>query len=289
MSTLLKWMRDQPMTTAGFLVQRQIKNPDMRERIGAAMARTRPRPRDGARINSPLVAQGYEPIDIVGAERAAEMRAYFEGLKVRDLYGRTAGDFWPSEAGPDTHVAYHEEAATLMAPHALAIANDPGVLAAVSEALGAKPLISSMATWWSIPHPGKARDAELFHRDVDDWRFVKLFVYLTDVDEESGPHAYVPGSHRSPNLRDIRRYTDEEVEAAYPGETIIIKGKAGDAFLENTQGLHRGIPPRSKMRLLFQVIYSLSRSPYGPPKPLARYEDFPGLDLDPYINQVYLA
>jgi len=289
MSSVLKWVREQPMTTAGFLVQRQIKNPDMRERIGAAMARTRPRPRDGARVDSPLVARGYEPVDAVGPTRAAEMRTWFEGFKVHDHYGRTPGEFWPAEAGPETHVGNFTDEITLRAPHALAIANDPAVLAAVSEALGARPLISSMTAWWSIPHPGEARDAELFHRDVDDWRFIKLFVYLTDVDDESGPHAYVPGSHRSPKLRDIRRYTDEEVEAAYPGETMIIRGKAGDAFLENTQGLHRGIPPRSKLRLLYQVLYSLSRSPYGPPRPIASRADFPDLDLDPYVNQVYLA
>lgn len=289
MSTILKWVREQPMTTAGFLVQRQVKHPSMRERIGAAMASTRPRPLTEARGDSPLVETGYEPVDVVGPARAAEMRAYFERFKVHDHYGRTEGEFWPTEASSETHVGTFTDDVVLHAPHVLAIANDPGVLAAVSEALGARPLISNMTAWWSIPHPGEARDAELFHRDVDDWRFIKLFIYLTDVDEESGPHAYVPGSHHSPKLREIRRYSDEEVEAAYPGGTMIIMGKAGDAFLENTQGLHRGIPPKSRLRLLAQVIYSLSRSPYGPPKPLASRADFPDLDLDPYVNQVYLA
>ena len=185
-------------------------------------------------------------------------------------------------------MGHFDETVTLNAPHVLAIANDPRVLAAVSEALGARPIISSLIAWWSIPHPGEARDAEMFHRDVDDWRFIKLFIYLTDVDEESGPHAYVPGSYGSEGLRSIRRYADAEVQAAYPDKTIIITGKAGDSFLENTQGLNRGIPPQSRLRLLFQVIYSLSKSPCGPPRPLAARSGFPYLDLDPYVNQVYL-
>lgn len=285
---VLKWMQEQPLTTTNFLIQRQVKNPVLRDRLGDMVARSRPAAPNG-RADWPLLHTGYQPMDVVGPDKARAMREYFEGFKVRDHYGRTPGYFWPKDASPATHVAYLDDDVVLRAPHVLEIANDPRVLEPVAAALGAKPIISSLIVWWSIPHPGEARDAELFHRDVDDWRFIKLFTYLTDVDEESGPHAYVPGSHTSDKLRVIRRYTDDEVEAAYPGETMIITGNAGSSFLENTQGLHRGIPPKSKIRLLFQVIYSLSKSPYGPPKPLASRSDFPDLDLDPYINQAYLT
>jgi hypothetical protein len=290
MSVVLKWFREQPVTTSKFLLQRRIMDPDRRDRIGAAVARGLPRP---ARLETdlseaPLLLSGYQPLEVVGPEKAASMRAWFEQHPVHDHYGGTAGDFLPHEASERTHVGTFRDLVTLQAPHALAIANDPRVLDLVGTALGAKPIISLMSAWWSIPHPGEAREAELFHRDVDDWRFVKLFVYLTDVDEESGPHAYVPGSHRSSKLREIRRYTDSEVEAAYPGGVMTITGRAGDAFLENTQGLHRGVPPKSRLRLLFQVIYSLSKSPYGPARPIASRADFPDLELDPYINQAYL-
>ena len=33
---------------------------------------------------------------------------------------------------------------------------------------------------------GTPRHAENFHRDVDDLKFIKLFVYLTDVGDENG-------------------------------------------------------------------------------------------------------
>lgn len=290
MSVVLRWFREQPVTTTKFMLQRRVMNPDRRERIGAWLARGLPRPNTASAspAEAPLLDLGYQPMPVAGPAKAAEMRAWFEQHPVHDYYGGTPGEFFPHQASEKTHVAHFRDEVTLRAPHALAIANDPDVLALVGYALEAKPIISMMSTWWSIPHPGEARQAELFHRDVDDWRFVKLFVYLTDVDEESGPHAYVPGSHRSPKLREIKRYTDAEVEAAYPGRILTITGKAGDAFLENTQGLHRGVPPRSRLRLLYQVIYSLSKSPYGPPKPIASREEFPDLTLDPYINQTYL-
>lgn len=290
MAGVLTWLREQPLTATNFLIQRQVKNPVLRERAAGWVARMRPPAvTDTARSATELLEAGIQPVDIVGPERASDMRLYFEGRKVRDHYGKTPGEFLPDEAGPETHVGTFDDEVVLRAPHALAIANDPSVLSAVSAALGARPIISSMTAWWSIPHAGAAREAELFHRDVDDWRFIKLFVYLTDVDHESGPHAYIPGSHTSDRLREIRRYSDDEVETAYPGKCLIISGPAGKAFLENTQGLHRGIPPRSRMRLLFQVIYSLSRSPYGPPRPVARRAEFPSLHLDPYVNQVYLS
>lgn len=35
-----------------------------------------------------------------------------------------------------------------------------------------------------------------FHFDLDDWRQLKFFFYLTDVDLQPDPHVYVQGSHR---------------------------------------------------------------------------------------------
>ena len=35
-----------------------------------------------------------------------------------------------------------------------------------------------------------------FHRDYESFNFIKLFVYLTDVDKDFGPHQYIIGSHK---------------------------------------------------------------------------------------------
>ena len=39
---------------------------------------------------------------------------------------------------------------------------------------------------------------ELWHRDLEDRRVIKVFVYLTDVNEENGPFEYIPKSKASP-------------------------------------------------------------------------------------------
>jgi hypothetical protein len=120
-----------------------------------------------------------------------------------------------------------------------------------------------------------------FHRDIDDLRFVKLFCYLTDVDEESGPHVYLPGSHRANKLTATGRYQEEEVYQAF-GEPRRFTGPAGLTFLENTYGFHRGLPVKSKPRLIFQVLYSLRPNGYGPKRPIGSRGTH-----DRYINRVY--
>ena len=64
--------------------------------------------------------------------------------------------------------------------------------------------------------------AQLFHFDMDRIRFLKVFIYLTDVGTENGPHVYVRGSHRSkpPAFFRDRRFSDAEVKRAFPPTSV---------------------------------------------------------------------
>ena len=123
---------------------------------------------------------------------------YFKGKDCVDPYRPHLGQFrGPTNTPPETHVANYSIETVAGAPHAFAISNHPNVLAVVAAVLGAKPTIALMSAWWSLPRAdGAPEHAEMFHRDIDDYRFIKLFCYLTDVDEASGPHVFVRGSHR---------------------------------------------------------------------------------------------
>ena len=91
---------------------------------------------------------------------------------------------------------------------------------------------------------------------------------LSDVDEDAGPHVYIRGSHVADKLTTIRRYDDAEVHAAFGRESEVrFTGDAGTCFLEKTYGFHRGYPPKTKPRLIFQVLYSLRETIYGPKRP----------------------
>lgn len=239
-----------------------------------------------------LDREGYAMLPgLLTEHQVSDMRTYFENCMAFDAYHPEFGEFKAPENAPKgTHVANFDHLNVVRAPHALAIANNPVVLSAVADVLGAKPTISYMTAWWSIAHGEAAKEAELFHRDVDDYRFIKLFIYLTDVDEGSGPHAFVRGSHKVNKLTDIRRLGEAEVESTFGKENMLsFTGPAGTAFIENTYGVHRGVPPKTRTRLLFQVLYSLTEYVGGPKQPVAPYvEQQNGVVIDPYINRVYL-
>ncbi len=180
----------------------------------------------------------------------ADVHAYFATRPARDPYRRELGRFTaPADVPPETHVAYFDDADVLDCPHLARVATDSRVLAAVEAYLGGPATISALRAWWSTPTPdGGAEHAEMFHRDVDDFRFAKLFVYLTDVDDEAGPHLFVRGSHRANRLTAIRRYTDAEVEDAFGAENFVrFTGPAGTSLSRPLPGC-TGASPRPPSR-----------------------------------------
>lgn len=148
------------------------------------------------------------------------------------------------------------------------LANDPGLLRIAATYLKSLPTFVGANLWWTFPvdalEADRDKHAHVFHRDVDDFKFFKFFFYLTDVPPGEGAHVCVAGSHRNPpksKFADpwvLRRYSDPEIENAYPATQIMeICGKAGEGFAENTLCIHKGSTPRTKPRLLLQLQFAL--------------------------------
>lgn len=249
--------------------QRRVTSIAERDALADAIAAALPRYPAPAPAGDDLRRRGFAFLSPVLSEaQIAEARAFLAGKLARDPYRGLAPFRAPDEAPGGTHVASYDLADVLDCPHLLEAANDPRVLASVATYLGAWPTLSALRVWWSLPHGEAARHTELFHRDVDDLRFLKLFVYLTDVDHGSGPHVFIEGSHRTERLTRLRRFTDAEVAAAFDGAQTAIIGAAGTSFLEVTYGLHRGLPPSEWPRLIFQPLYTLQPTIYAPKRPL---------------------
>jgi hypothetical protein len=219
-----------------------------------------------------------------------EVKNYFSDKYATDPYRKNIGKFYaPNDVSPDTHVSHYSETDILNAPHLLRIANDTKTLNIIEHFLGARPTLATIRVWWSTPsQSGSAEHAENFHRDVDDLNFLKLFIYLTDVDMSNGPHIYVKGSHNNTKLTEIKRYLDSEIITNFGTENIkVFTGLAGTSFLESTYGMHKGLPPEMGSRLIFQPLYTLSPTIYGPKRPL-RFSSKDENALDKYVNRVYL-
>jgi hypothetical protein len=139
--------------------------------------------------------------------------------------------------------------------------------------LGVDPMIMSVVLWKSYAWPSSDRNsAQLFHYDSDRAAFLKLFVYLTDVSAENGPHTYVVGSHREKPraLMHGDRLSDKAVERFFPRSSWkVITGVRGTVFFADTRGLHKGGRVTHGDRALFQINlgsdrFGIQQPPIGP-------------------------
>ncbi len=191
---------------------------------------------------------------LLSQAQVADVLAFLECKKVI----ADGHSFRPTDAPEEVPLAEYSLHDVLSAPHLAPLMNDPTVLKIARAYLGCCPTISAVNLQWSFPATGKANDVQYFHRDPDDWRFLKLFIYLTEVNESTGPHEFVLGSHRSSGRVFSRPYSPEEIELTYGSENVAkIVGTEGTTFIEDTWGIHRGQAPIAGPRLLFQVQYSI--------------------------------
>jgi hypothetical protein len=147
-----------------------------------------------------------------------------------------------------------------------ALASDPQLVAIARKYLRAEPVLIGARMWWSFAGPAAAEEqikaGQGFHYDLDGYRAVAFFFYLTDVGPLNGPHVYVRGSHTKKPLRYLvslyKSRSDSEIATYYGLENQAVScGSAGFGFAEDIFGFHKGQHPESGDRLIVQVRYGL--------------------------------
>ena len=128
--------------------------------------------------------------------------------------------------------------------------------------------VADLNIWRNLPSSHPPVSSQLWHRDQpDDYFILKMFVYLEDVTEGSGPLSYATGTHGkgdrtwkpantwhdSYNLRahdvDMDRDLPEDRRPRFTGP-------AGTVILADTHGWHKGGQATTSPRLLLQVLYA---------------------------------
>ena len=124
--------------------------------------------------------------------------------------------------------------------------------------------------WWTFPanvdDSVRSKAALFFHRDVDDWGFVKFFFYLNDVNEGGGAHVYVKRSHKPSTLNQIlkeklriNRHYDSSVIKRYGVNSVTpFYGPAGFGIAADTFGFHKGESPEKNSRLMLCAVYAIN-------------------------------
>lgn len=228
--------------------------------------------RDGTELLPPLSSR----------EALLGLRQELAILPCYDPWNPTTPDFTIENAPRETNNARIRGVSQL--PAARALANHPLVLSIASNYVGCKPTIDDIVAWWTLTGRPLPKEEQFFHRDNDAFKFIKLFIYLSDVGVNDGAHMFIMGSHQAPTLlQRRRRYEDVEVLGKFPPEAIrSITGRFGTAFMEDTFGLHKGgVPMGQEPRLLFQVRYTSFPSVFTRAK---KAFDRSG-PHDPYINR----
>jgi hypothetical protein len=145
------------------------------------------------------------------------------------------------------------------------LALSDGILGIVGAYLGMFSRVVGMDLWCNVPTGGPDRYSQSWHRDPEDKRLVKIFLYLRDVDRGAGPFFYIPGSHNDGPLGNL--YPQTMPDSLYPASGEVEKrvaesqiltctGRAGTLIFCDTTGLHKGGHPRSNLRVLFTAEYA---------------------------------
>lgn len=110
--------------------------------------------------------------------------------------------------------------------------------------------------------------SQRWHRDPEEKRLMKFFIYLSDVNENAGPFMYVKGSaYKTEPYGTL--FSQESPMGIYPPDGRVEKmvdpaavisatGTKGTVIFCDTAGLHRGGHARSVPRLMFTAFYPSS-------------------------------
>jgi hypothetical protein len=166
---------------------------------------------------------------------------------------------------PDCVAAYAKPQSIIKSSLLKLIAEDDVFKHICSVYLDAPALAIDSTFWYSFPSQRPSSEtAQFFHYDLDTVRWVKVFIYLTDVGVENGPHEYVAGSHKPENktpntlVRNYTRISDLDIDTYHKGNRKKITGPAGTIIFGDTRCFHKGNAVEKDYRLIYSPIFSSS-------------------------------
>ena len=221
--------------------------------------------------NAPLQAQGFSLVENAISRKTADELLSLSLTTKGSNRGMDSGkgyqaDIFFNRKNPDT-VRFDVDSNELFKNHIVQeLACDPRVLKIAQDYLGTLPVLDFVAMWWHTKSPSPDKEAaQYFHFDMDRLRWIKFFFYLTDVNEKSGPHVFVPKSHLDNGLpfslrsKGYTRLEDSQVDKVFPAESWkTFTGPIGSMIVEDTRGLHKGKHVENGDRLVFQLQFTSS-------------------------------
>ncbi|MCE9623074.1 MAG: phytanoyl-CoA dioxygenase family protein [Actinomycetia bacterium] len=216
-----------------------------------------------AEFISPLVAElratGFAKIpQFVQRELAETLRERIEALEGIEPGGATYSSMedWMNRGSmPRLNV----NRAGLLAVTELSAVDLTPLSIVARQMLGAAPDLLGPHSWITRPLPDmtevqKEDSAMAYHCDSDFFGFMKVFLLLTEVQQENGPFTFLSGSHRG--KRHVQGRVTDATLRVEPRELCFGTGSPGDVVLAMTTGWHKATPPTAGHRTMVQWLFS---------------------------------
>lgn len=135
------------------------------------------------------------------------------------------------------------------------------------------PKIFNILTWIHVWNGKfKRQHSQNWHRDREDYKILKIFIYYSDVGPKNGPFEYVPKSFCGGDFYDLYKgrnsyddYTPDEFNSGKPKSMheiqrceesfISFTGQPGDIIMVNNSGFHRGGYVENGVRVITHALY----------------------------------
>lgn len=136
-----------------------------------------------------------------------------------------------------------------------------------------------------------------WHRDPEEKRTLKVFIYLSDVTLEAGPFTYLVGSTPTGRGRYRKLFPQKLPHGSYPSESsvlgkidpddlLVVSGVQGSVIFCDTSGLHRGGYAKSQHRIMSTGFYPSKNYSESPRFSVKGLENVSGIDLQPLARKV---
>jgi hypothetical protein len=167
-------------------------------------------------------------------------------------------------------IAAHYFEAVEKSPAISRLTKDTAFINIARAYIGAEPILIRTRMWWSFP-AARVSDADLhaaaqerFHFDMNGWRTLKFFFYLTSTSERDGAHRCILGSHTRRPMKyqftpTLGRATEELEESFGKERFVTITGEAGSGFAEDPFLFHTGSLCQDRPRLILEIEYGASQ------------------------------
>ena len=147
----------------------------------------------------------------------------------------------------------------------------------IKKILGSEPQLLGIDAWFTLTpfedfkeydDVGKVVSSQMWHRDCDNLRDLKVMTYLTDVkNDNQGPFEVVEDTHKFNFFNPFvyvmgsgLRIKNSYITKNFSNKIKSFFGNAGSSFIVDTRAIHRGktIKQSNFHRLIIQLYYSNS-------------------------------